>query len=239
MEAFRNDQQVKDLFVNRMIEHGKVDEIIQGTTWGEGRGCFIGCSFHEYAHSKFSSEGIGPVWLAKLADRIFEGLTREDSQKFAVEFYPAIPLGADLEKVKMPFLIFVVESTLDTFDHKKFPQTKNVIDGVLVELKKDKIDIQKLRKARAAAADAADAAAADAYAAAAAAYAFAYAAAAAAAYAAAGAGADAADAYAGAAADAAGDAAGAAAAAADARSKTYKKFADKLLELFRGLKGSR
>jgi len=221
MEAFRNDQTVKDLFVNRMIAHGNVDEIIQGTMWSGGKGCFIGCSFNEYDHSKFSSEGIGPVWLAKLADRIFEGLTRDAAQKFAVEFYPAIPLGADLEKVKIPFLIFVVESTLDTFDHKRFPQIKNAIDGVLVELKKDKIDIEKLRKARADAAAAdADADAADA-----------------AAYAADAADA-AADAYA--AADAAAYAADAAAYAADAaRGKAYKKFADKLLELFRGLKGSR
>jgi len=212
VEAFRNDQKVKDLYVNRMIDHGKLDEIIQGTAWENGKGCFVGCSFNEYDHTKFSSEGIGPVWLAKLADRIFEGLSKEDAQKFAIEFYPSIPLGVDLEKVKIPFLIFVVESTLDTFDHKKFPKTKAAIDGVLVELKKDPIDLEKLKVARkdaaaAAAADAACAAADAACAAADAAYA----------------------AYAAYAADAACAAADAAYAAA--RTKRYKLFADKLLEL--------
>ena len=105
-------------------------------------------------------------------------------------------------------LIFIVECARE--------KTKNVrsleaIDGVLKELKKKKLNLKKLKKARADAAAAyADADAA--YAAAAyAAYAAAYAA-----YAAA----DAAAAY----------------AAADARKKEYVKFADHLLKLMKGCK---
>ena len=235
MLSFNNDPKLKEFYVNRMLEHAEADEIIQGTSWENGKGCFIGCSFNKYQHNLFESEIGAPLWLAKLADRIFEGLSKSDAQWFAREFYSKMPVGKDLDKIKNPFLIFVVESTLDKFDHNQYPKVKKAIDGVLKELRKDVLDLDKLREAMAAAAVyAADAAAAAVYDADAAAV-----------YAAAGAGAAAAvyDADAATAAVYAADAAAAAVYdataavyAAGARHNMYKKFADKLFELMEGLK---
>jgi hypothetical protein len=156
--------------------------------------------------------------IARLEDRIFEGLPNKRAMQWPAEFLNAVNPGSDLSKILIPMLIFIVESARENTKNEK---SLKAIDGVLLELKKDVIDYPALRAARAAAAAAAAAAA---YAAADAAYAAAAAAAAAAAYAAA-------DAAAYAAADAA-----YAAADADARSKTYVKFADKLLELIRECK---
>lgn len=37
MKAFNNEQKTKDLFVNRMKEHARLDELIQGEMWENGR----------------------------------------------------------------------------------------------------------------------------------------------------------------------------------------------------------
>jgi hypothetical protein len=220
MKAFHNYQKVKDKYLSRVIAHRKADEIIQGTYWKDGKGCAVGCTIHGDNHKSYEVELGIPEWLARLEDKIFEGMSIERSKSWPQEFLEAINVGADLNKIKIPFLIFIVESARENFNHKEYPKVLAAIDGVLTGLKRDTIDFEKLKVARraaayAAAAYAAAAAADAAYAAAAAADA-AYAAAAYAAYAA-----------------AAAAAADAAYAAAAARRKTYEKFADKLLELLR------
>jgi hypothetical protein len=223
MLAFFNDETIKAKYLTRVRDHQKADEIIKGKYWEKGKGCAVGCTIHGSDHSAYERELGIPTWLAKLEDRIFEGLPIARAKEWPAEFLSAITPGTDLEQIKIPFLIFIVESARENFDHKKYPKQLKAIDGVLVELRKDVIDFDALKVARAAAY------AAYAYAAAAAAAAAAYAAAAAA--------------YAAAAYDAAADAdaayAAAAAAYADAaaREQAYLKFADKLLELLSAARG--
>ncbi len=228
MISYHGKSEIKEKYLNRVVAHQKADEIIQGFYWkkdedGDFKGCAVGCTIHGDDHYKYETELGIPVWLAKLEDKIFEGLSVNESKNWPALFLEAIPIGKDLNKVKIPFLIFIVESARENFDHKKYPKQLKAIDDILFELKKDVIDKGKLLKLR----TAAD------YAAAAAAYAAAYAAAdAAAAYAAAAAAAYAAAAAADAAAAAA---AYAAAYAAAARENEYSKFAKKLIELLKGL----
>ena len=203
MQAFHNDQKIKDKYLVRVTEHQKADEIIQGKYWEDGKGCAVGCTIHGPDHRKYETELGIPVWLAHLEDRAFEGLPIKRAKTWPSEFLSAINVGADLEKIKAPFLIFVLESALTKFDHKKFPACKSAIDKVM-ELYKTNGSLEDFNAA-CAAADAAYAARA--------------ARAADAAYAAACAAADAA--YA------------AAAYAADAAPDAWIKFADKLLELIR------
>lgn len=115
MLSFHNDKKVKDKFIARMQEHAKADEIIQGTGWDKGKGCFVGCTLHEYNHAKFESiDGPGlPEWLAMLADKLFEGLTNADAKQFAANFYDDIPVGVDLESVKWKFCAFILRENID------------------------------------------------------------------------------------------------------------------------------
>ena len=234
MEAFFNDEKIKQKYLKRVEDHRKADELIKGKYWENGKGCAVGCTIHSSDHYAYETELGIPRWLARVEDRIFEGLSEEESKKWPETFLKAIKPGVNLNLVLKPFLIFIVECASEKFDHKKFPK----------QAKKIKESLKKLKKIKPA--DAAAYAAYAAYAAAYAAYAAAYAAYAAdaaadAAYAAA----DAAyAAYAADAADAAADAAYAAAYAAYAAAyaagyyrnrpvfqSEMKKFADKLLEL--------
>ncbi|MBK7380584.1 MAG: hypothetical protein IPJ03_16635 [Ignavibacteriales bacterium] len=246
MKAYHGKQEIKDNLLKQLKAHFDFDEIVKGKYWENGKGCAVGCSIHSGNHKDYETLLGIPEWLAHVEDRVFEGLPLERAKMWPLEFSQAIKIGQDLERIKIPFLIFIVESTIDKFDHKKYPKVLSSIKEVLKQLKKKKIDKDKMLNAADAAASAAAA-----YAAAYAAYA-AYAAAdaaAAAAYATAYAAADAATAAADdaayAAADATDDAAyatavatddaayAAAVAADDARSKQYVIFADKLLELTR------
>jgi hypothetical protein len=71
-----------------------------------------------------NEEGICPKWLAYLEDIIFEGISTERSESWPVEFAEAINKGSDLDEIKVPFLILVMENTLETVS--KIKQTKEV-----------------------------------------------------------------------------------------------------------------
>jgi hypothetical protein len=221
MLSYHNDISIKEKYVKRMQDHIAADELIRGVGFESGRGCAVGCTLNNYAHSQYPVELGIPEWLARLEDRLFENMSKKKSKTFPLLFLEAIKPGVDLEKIKAPFLIFILQSVLTKFDHEKFPAITSSIDDVIALYESGETDVEKFRAARRSAA-AADAAA---YA-----YAVAYAAVAdaAAAYAAAAAGAAYAAAAAAAYADAAADAA---AYAAAARTNEYDKFADKLLEL--------
>ncbi len=214
--SYHNKPEIKDKYVKRMEDHISADELSRGIGFVNNKGCAVGCTLNSYNHSQFPIELGIPEWLARVLDRVFEGMSLEKSKTYPLLFLESIKVGVDLEKIKIPFLLFVLNSLLDKFDHNKFPEVLNSINTVIQLYKNGETDLQKFKAAYAYADAYADAAYADAaYAAAAAAYA-AYAA-----YA------DAAAAYA---------AAYAAYAAADACEMAYNKFADKLIELIKNCK---
>ena len=151
MKAFLNDEKVKTKYLNRIIAHQKADEIIKGSYWNgsTGKGCAVGCTIHGDRHKDYETELGIPEWLARLEDRIFESLPVERSKKWPKEFLESINVGADLEKIKIPFFIFVVESAHSNFDHKKYPKQHKAIENVLKELKRKTINKDKLRAAAA------------------------------------------------------------------------------------------
>jgi hypothetical protein len=203
MKAFHNDPKLKQRYLNRALAHQAADEIIKGKYWENGKGCAVGCTIHSNNHAAYETELGVPEWLARLEDRIFEGLSNDEAKDFPFLFLDAINVGSDLSKIKIPMLIFIIESVRT---HIKNEKLLAIVDGVLAELRKDVLDLNALKKARADA----DAAADTAYAAV---VAYAYAV--------------------DAAANAAAAAAANTAAASDAKQKEYSKFADKLLELIR------
>jgi len=232
MIAFHGKQEIKEKYLARVLAHQKADEIIKGQYWSKGKGCAVGCTIHGSEHSKYETELGIPTWLARVEDRLFEGMSSGKAKEWPAQFLKAIKPGADLEQAKAPFLICVLESALKSFAHNKNPKVVESIQSVIALWKRKDVGTKEWR----AAADAAAYAAADAaYAADAAAYAAA--AAADAAYAA-DAAADAAVYAAYAAADAAYAAADAAAYAAYAAARTarFDYFAEELLKILRKCK---
>jgi hypothetical protein len=203
LRAFHNDPSVKEKYLARVNAHMAADNLIRGVGWENGRGCAVGCTLEAYEHDRYETELGIPEWLARLEDQIFEGMSEEKSRTWPRDFLSAIPIGASLEKIKGPFLVIVLQSTLETFDHEKFPAVKAAIDGSIALWQRNDIGSDSWAAAR----DSAWAAA----------------------WAATG---DAGDA-AGAAGDAAGAAGAAAWAAGDAGAAKFDYFADELLKLLR------
>ena len=136
MLSFHNDPKIKKKYLARVIAHRKADEIIKGKYWEGGKGCAVGCAIHSGNHSLYESELGIPEWLARVEDVLFEGMENKIAMKWPERFFKATPLGKDLNKIKAPFLIFVLESALEKFDHDKYPECKKTI-GTVIELYKE------------------------------------------------------------------------------------------------------
>lgn len=137
LSAFHNDSKIKDEYLKRVKDHEVADEIIKGTYWEDGKGCAVGCTIHSRDHNVYQTELGIPKWLAVLEDRIFENLPNSRAKSFPYEFLSSISVGAELEKIKAPFLILVLESTFDKFDHLKYPKVKSSLDEVIALYKRN------------------------------------------------------------------------------------------------------
>jgi hypothetical protein len=212
--AYHNDAAIKTAIMAQLARHREADELVKGQYWEDGKGCAIGCTLYSSNHLEYQVRFGIPVILARLEDRIFEGLPNGHSKAWPERFMGAIRPGSDLAMVWPRFALWLLTEELPQRT-VKYPRCTAALADVatlyreFVETGKSPT-IERWIAARKTA-----------YAAAAAAYA---AAAADAAYAAAAA-ADAADD------DAAYAAAAAAAYAAAARDQCYIRMADKLIEL--------
>ena len=124
MKAFTG-KVTKDEFIKEIKWHKEQDAFIKGT-YTEGnknnfRGCAVGCSIYsinkllgtayDYGEHIDMAETLQiPEWLVRLEDKIFEGLSEKDSKEWPLRFSEAINVGADLDKIKPAFLVYVLES---------------------------------------------------------------------------------------------------------------------------------
>lgn len=72
-----------------------------------------------------------PEWLVSVKETIFKGLSKEEAMLWPERFLSAIKPGIDLEKIKAPFMIFILESVLEKFDHEKYPESEKIIIAVI------------------------------------------------------------------------------------------------------------
>ncbi|MGR3219215.1 MAG: hypothetical protein ACUZ8H_05275 [Candidatus Anammoxibacter sp.] len=133
MKTFNKATQRK--YIERAIQHRKADEIVQGLYWEDGKGCCVGCLAHanDDAHEALKKQTGTPIWLSKVADTLHEGMPKSDCKFWPERFITAIPKNKTSEymdkNVKAPFLIYILEQSLKNFDHEKFPDVKESIEG--------------------------------------------------------------------------------------------------------------
>jgi hypothetical protein len=217
----------KPTFIAELAEHAAQDRIVQGRYWGKGKGCAVGCSLHSVQqrlgiariayddHALYETYLGIPRILARLEDRIFEGLEPAEARLWPMRFAQAVQPGADLSGVWHQFAPWLLREIALPAVSDKHPQERAAIVAVAEGFETNWSTLSQREARRLAVAAAAYAVAAAAYAAdAAAAAAVAAAGADAAAYAAAYAAADADD-----------------AARRSARHKAYNSMAAKLCEL--------
>lgn len=112
MIAYHGKQTVKDDLIAQLIAHEEADEITQGTGWENGKGCAVGCTLHAYDHSQGPEKLGWPVWLLRLEDNLFEVMTPADAMGFPRRVAEVIPVGADLEPVRLRFLHWLLTDFL-------------------------------------------------------------------------------------------------------------------------------
>jgi hypothetical protein len=138
-------QKTKDKYVARALSHQKADEIIKGRYWRDGKGCCIGCLAHTDidAHESLEKQTYTPEWLHRVADQIHEELPDDLMRKRPVRYMSAMPVGLSFDEfekqIKAPFMIFVLQNTLDNFNHDEYPDVKSTIDDSIALWKRDDI----------------------------------------------------------------------------------------------------
>lgn len=133
MQAFHNKQEIKNKYLFRVRNHRKLDNIVQGQGWKNGKGCAVGCTLENYDHEQYEVELGIPEWLARVEDTIFEGLSREKALLWPEKFLSVIKPGVNLESVKKPFLIFILKQNLKylsyaKYDKAKYPKVKKAVE---------------------------------------------------------------------------------------------------------------
>ena len=108
MLAYHNPEWTKAKIMAQMRAHAEADELIQGTGWENGKGCMIGCLFHEYNHSKGPLMIGFPSNLLHLCDKIFENLPNDEAKRFALALPEAVTEGADLSMVADRWLLWLL-----------------------------------------------------------------------------------------------------------------------------------
>ena len=138
--AFFNDPKIKQKYVKRLKEHQKLDEIIQGDYWENGKGCAVGCTIHGDSHQAYEDELNVPMVIARLEDRIFEGMPAKEAKLFPLRFIESISEGADLSLVIYKFNDWLlVDEKYGVIKYAKSDRIKNTITTVS-GLLKDKIN---------------------------------------------------------------------------------------------------
>jgi hypothetical protein len=124
MRAYHNDPAVKAKYVNRLAAHRAAENLVQGEGWDGTKGCAVGCTLERYDRSLYPVELGLPEWLARLEDRIFEGLPERKAEQFAEDFLAAIPVGADVSKVRSRLAVLRLNRQLPALDANPEPYAK-------------------------------------------------------------------------------------------------------------------
>jgi len=134
MITYHGKEEIKEKYKQRMLDHIKADELIQGKGFENGKGCFVGCTLNKYSHEAFEDELGIPKEIAEISDAIFEGLSKEESIDFSRDFHDKIKVGVDLSTVWPKFAIEILSNekhgVLRFVKDEEFKQQKEAIEKV-------------------------------------------------------------------------------------------------------------
>jgi len=153
MISFHGDINIKNQLLSSLNNHAKLDRIIQGKYWENGKGCAVGCSIIDFCgdpedHKEYERLFGIHSSLAKLEDGIFEGLSVEDSKWWPMAFSEAVPVGKDLSLVIPKFLVYVIEDVKQYAKESEKKSIQAVIDLYKKKISGKNIDLNEWRQAR-------------------------------------------------------------------------------------------
>ena len=145
--SYHNNVNLKNMVIEEMKNHQKQDKFIKGTygfyEYGIFKGCAIGCAISSInnalgkshdtnSHSALNEELAIPLWLSKLADQFFECLPSDACDKFAIDFLESIPVGVDLEPIRIKLCIMLLKESIETIHDK---------EGILLPVKEEVLEV--------------------------------------------------------------------------------------------------
>ena len=89
--------------VRQSLGGGPPAAVCGAAYWEGGKGCAVGCTIHSADHNQYEKKLGIPIWLARVEDRLFEGMSNKSAKAWPEQFLRAINPGADLNKVRAPF----------------------------------------------------------------------------------------------------------------------------------------
>jgi hypothetical protein len=131
MLAYHGKQEEKSAILKQLRAHAKADEIRRGFYWEDGKGCAVGCTLHGSVHAEYEPRFGIPQVLARIEDRIFEGLPNAEAKKWPIAFMSAIKPGADLSDIWPQFAIWLLaDPEKGVIRFVKTDAERAAIDGV-------------------------------------------------------------------------------------------------------------
>lgn len=112
MKAFHNSEEIKKIYVERIKDHRRKDQILQNFAYWrplEHRGCAVGCTMHNAVNPHQQAEvEIGfPYMLMQVEDTVFENINAHNAGDFAVAFLEETPVGADLTLIVDKLMVWM------------------------------------------------------------------------------------------------------------------------------------
>ena len=102
--AYHNNAQIKADILAQLQRHFDADELVKGRYWEGGKGCAVGCTIYSGNHMEYQPRFGIPAAIARLEDRIFEGLPNDEAKLWPLRLMAAIQPGQDLSRVGWWFL---------------------------------------------------------------------------------------------------------------------------------------
>ena len=139
MRAFIGTAITREQLLASLHAHHAAYRIVRGAYWqgnGDGRGCAVGCSLHDFypgretSHSLYPTAFGVPEILAHLEDRIFEGLPEHKARDWPLQFAYAIHEGADLSRVGPAVLYRLIKHCRDALTDIVVPTDDPAADRV-------------------------------------------------------------------------------------------------------------
>ena len=123
--------------IERMKAHIEADELVPGTGFEDGKGCFIGCTFDRYDHRHAAKTTGVPEWLWYLADELHESMSRSvDRGDMALKLLRGFEKCEDFDALERAIHIYIQRRNIERvtaleIDAALKPEVLAAIDAVI------------------------------------------------------------------------------------------------------------
>lgn len=130
MLAFYDDETIKSRFIRIVRKNQNDGVIVQDAQVASGNLCAISAVVGLFSFSMYAEQTGIPEWLVRVKSYFFENMEPKDSIKWVSMFLCSAQAGSDLNKIKDPFILFILKQNSHClsccrFDEIRFKEVKS------------------------------------------------------------------------------------------------------------------